>query len=192
MTRTAHATLLGLSLIAFSSCTLIQRPDAVTTLQVTLADESLRWPAAIALGKVDSVSALRSNRIVVIDGAKLMQHDGLRWVDTPAVMLSEQFRALQARADVTGANSAALDVWLGDFNLRVGADGTREAVAGAHASLRCSDADRVLTIAPVAASASLASSDPQSLANAFASASAEVVAALLSQAETLSAGCKNP
>jgi hypothetical protein len=192
VTRTARTTLLGLSLVAFSSCTLIQRPDPVTTLQVTLADESLRWPAVIALGKVDSVSALRSNRILVIDGAKLMQHDGLRWIDTPAVMLSEQLRALHARATATEAATGSLDVWLGDFNLRVAADGSREAVAGAHASLRCSDADRILTIAPVAASASLASSDPQALADAFAGASTEVAAALLSQAETLSAGCENP
>lgn len=188
----ARLTLLGLSLALLSSCTLIQRPEPVTTLQLSLADANLTWPAALATGKVDSVSALRSNRILVIDGARLMQHDGLRWVETPAIMFAEQLRGLWSRSGDAGAANASLDIWLTEFNLRLDTSGSREVAAAAHASLRCADSERSIAVTPASARSSLSGDDPQALADAFANASAEVVAGLLSQAETLSAGCKNP
>lgn len=182
---------LGLALL-LSSCTLIQRPEPVTTLRLPLAHADLAWPAALAPGRVDSTSALRSNRVLVVDGAVLMQHDGLRWVDTPAVMLSEQLRGLHARAATREAVTASLDVWLGELNLRVDADRTQEAAANAHATLRCAGSDRTITIAPVSASATPANSDPQALADAFAQASGEMLAALLQQSAERAADCAAP
>lgn len=191
--RPARPVLFALSLgLLLSSCTLIQRPEPVTTLRLPLADADLAWPSALSPGRVDSTSALRSNRVLVVDGAVLMQHDGLRWVDTPAVMLSEQLRASHARAAATGAARATLDVWLGEFNLRVDADRTQEAAASAHATLRCAGSEHTITIAPVAASAAPTSSDPQALADAFAQASGEMLAALLQQSAERAADCAAP
>lgn len=174
------------------SCTLIQRPEPVTTLQLPSAATAPAWPAALAPGRVDSTSALRSNRVLVVDGAVLMQHEGLRWVDTPAVMWSEQLRALHARAANTGAAKASLDLWLGDFNLRIGADRTREAVVSAHASLRCAGSERNIAVPPVSASVAMAGSEPQALAQAFGEASGEVLAALLEQTSERAADCAAP
>lgn len=189
----ARRTLLVSSLaLLLCSCTLIQRPEPVTTLQLLLADADIAWPPALVPGKVESVSALRSNRLLVVDGAVLMQHDGLRWADTPAVMLSEQLRALHARAASADAAKAALDVWVGEFDLRVGADGHQEAVATAHATLRCIGSDRSITIAPVSSSTAPASSDPQALADAFARASRDVVSTLLTQSAARAADCVAP
>lgn len=186
---TRRILLLSSLALLLCSCTLIQRPEPVTTLQLQLVDADLAWPAALLPGKVESVSALRSNRVLVVDGAVLMQHDGLRWVDTPAVMLSEQLRALHARAASADAAKAALDVWVGEFDLRVGAEGHQEALATAHATLRCIGSDRSITIAPVSSSTAPASSDPQALADAFAGASRDLVSALLKQSSERAPGC---
>lgn len=188
----ARLTLLVLSLGLLSSCSLIRRPDPVTTLQLSLANGDLAWPSGLTPGKVESVSALRSNRVLVVDGAVLMQHEGLRWADTPAVMLSEQLRSLHARAGSADAAKAALDVWLGEFDLRVGAGGRQEAMATAHAMLRCLGSERGFSIAPVSSSAAPASSDPQALADAFAQASRDVVSALLTQSAARAADCVAP
>lgn len=185
----ARLTLLALSLALLSACTLIQRPDPVTTLQLPLTDADFAWPAALTPGKVESVSALRSNRVLVVDGAVLMQHDGLRWVDTPAVMWSEQLRGRQARAGHTTTPIASIDVWLTEFNLRVDAGSTNAAVATAHATLHCIESERTLSIAPVSASATPARTDPQALADAFARASDEVVSALLKPSAERAADC---
>ena len=190
--RPARLALLGLGLALLSSCTLIPRPEPVTTLQLPLAADEGSWPAALAPGRVDSTSALRSNRVLVVDGAVLMQHEGLRWVDTPAVMLSEQLRTLHARAATNGAATAALDLWLADFNLHVGAERTQEAVASAHATLRCAGSERSIAVAPVSARATPASGDPQALADAFGQASGEVLAALLEQSSERAADCAAP
>lgn len=187
--RNTRATLLGIGLALLSACTLIQRPDPVTTLQLDLTDADLVWPAALTPGKVDSVSALRSNRVLVVEGAVLMQHEGLRWIDTPAVMLSEQLRALHARAAATDAAQASLDVWLGEFNLRVLADRSRQIAISAHATLRCVGSDRVITIAPVSASATPASAEPPDLAAAFAAASTEAMSALLKSSAEPATDC---
>ena len=190
--RPVYRALIGLGLVLLSSCALIQRPDPLTTLQLPSAAAKRAWPAVLTPGRVDSTSALRSNRVLVVDGAVLMQHEGLRWVDTPAVMWSEQLRALHARAASGSVATASLDVWLGEFNLRVGADRTREALASAHATLRCTGSERTITIAPVAASATPASSDPQALAQAFGQASDEVLAALLEHSSERAADCAAP
>ncbi len=190
--RPVHRALVGLGLALLCSCTLIQRPEPLTTLRLPLAGADLAWPAALATGRVDSTSALRSHRVLVVDGAVLMQHEGLRWVDTPAVMWSEQLRALHARAANTGAAKASLDLWLGDFNLRVGTDRTREAVVSAHASLRCAGSERSIAVPPVSASVAMAGSEPQALAQAFGQASGEVLAALLEQTSERAADCAAP
>lgn len=187
--RQARLTLLALSLALLSACTLIRRPDPVTTLQLPLAGSDLAWPAVLTLGKLESTSALRGNRVLVVDGAVLMQHEGLRWVDTPAVMWSEQLRALQARADAAATPVASIDVWLTDFNMRVAAASTNTAAATAHATLHCIASARSIPVAPVSASATPASSDPQALADAFATASREVVAALLERSAERAADC---
>ena len=178
--------------LALSACTLIQRPEPVTTLQLTLADAGTAWPATLAPGKVDATSALRSNRVLVVDRAVLMQHDGLRWADTPAVMLSEQLRVAHARSRDATAAVAAIDLWLTEFNLRVEPDRSNTVAVTAQASLRCIGSDRILTVPPVSASADPASHDPQALAEAFERASADVVSALLTQSAVRAADCATP
>jgi len=190
--RRTRATLLGIGLALLSACTLIQRPEPVTTLQISMTDTDLVWPAELMPGKVESVSALRSNRVLVVDGAVLMQHEGLRWVETPAVMWSEQLRALHARSTAQRATKASIEVWLGEFNLRVGAERTQEVVVSADATLVCNGSDRTIPVAPVSASGTSASSDPQALARAFGQASEEVLATLLEQSSERAADCAAP
>lgn len=184
--------LLGLGLSLLSGCTLIQRPEPLTTVQLSLADADLAWPVAIAPANVEATSALRSNRVLVIDGAVLMQHEGLRWVDTPVVMLADQLRVMHARTRESTSSIASLDLWLSEFNVRVEADRSREVAVSAHGTLRCTASDRSIAIAPASARTDRSGDDPQALADAFARASAEVLKALLSEAATSSAGCAQP
>jgi hypothetical protein len=96
---------------------------------------------------------------------------------------------MHARAATKEAATASMDVWLGEFNLRVDADRSQAVVASAHATLRCADSDRSLTITPVSASSTPASSDPQALADAFAEAISEVLSALFQQSAERAADC---
>ena len=196
MSKTPLVRLLTLILMALlTSCALMSRPQPMTTLQLIwpVSDDQPEWPAAIELGAVRAVAALQGNRVLVVDGAVLMQHDGLRWVDAPAIMFAERLRILHLHNVQTGAASPAgvarFELWLTEFNIRVAADGSQTVVVAASSSLNCSNPALTQRIAPALAEESLGSSDPQRIALAFAVASEKVVARLLSAAAKQAARC---
>lgn len=182
--------LLGIALI--SGCALLRTPEPLTTLQLPLAGADLAWPANLAPGEVEATAALQSNRVLVTKGSLLMQHEGLRWVDAPPVLIAEQLRGLRARSTAGTEAIGALDLWLTDFELRVAPDGTREVIVAASATLRCSASTRTVQLAPTSATATPANAAAQSLADAFASASSEVLSNLLTAAEQSVATCAAP
>ncbi|MBK6729242.1 MAG: hypothetical protein IPG63_18980 [Xanthomonadales bacterium] len=183
-----------LSIALISGCALLRTPEPLTTLQLPLADSapSLQWPARLGPGIVQATAALQSNRVLVTKGSLLMQHEGLRWVDAPPVLVAEQLRSLHARSTHGTEAIGALDLWLTGFELRVDASGTREVVVAASATLRCSASTRTVQLAPTSATATPANAAAQSLADAFASASSEVLSNLLSAAEQSVATCAAP
>lgn len=174
--------LLGIALI--SGCALLRTPEPLTTLQLPLADSapSLQWPARLGPGIVQATAALQSNRVLVTKGSLLMQHEGLRWVDAPPVLIAEQLRSLHARSTAGTEAIGALDLWLTDFELRVAPDGVREVVVAASATLRCSATTRTVQLAPTSATVTPANAAAQSLADAFAGASSQVLGTLLAAA----------
>lgn len=176
--------LIVLSLALLQGCALMRTPAPLTTLQLPLDSSaaSPQWPAALAPGSVQGTAALQGNRVLVVQGALLMQHEGLRWVDAPPVLLAEQLRGLHARAASSNEPVATLDLWLSAFNLRVATDGTRDVMVSASATVRCNGAAGVTTLAPSSASSAPAGKDAQSLADAFATASGEVLAAIFNAA----------
>ncbi|MBI2396305.1 MAG: hypothetical protein HYV17_00800 [Xanthomonadales bacterium] len=184
--------LLGIALI--SGCALLRTPEPLTTLQLPLADSTptLQWPARLRPGNVEATAALQNNRVLVTNGSLLMQHDGLRWVDAPPVLIAEQLRSLHARSAAATEAIGSLDLWLTDFELHVDASGTREVRVAASATLHCTAAARTMPLAPTAATAMPVNAAAQSLADAFASASNEVLGALLAAAEQSVAGCAAP
>ncbi len=181
--------------LASSGCTLISRPEALTTLQLSLpapaADSA--WPSGLALGSVRPVSALQSNRLLVVDGAKLMQHQGLRWSESPAIMLAEQMQLRRVRAiegSTLGTHRiASVDVWLSRFDLLIESSGGRSARVTLAAELKCAQSDSRIEFPPTEHSQPPDTDDAQSVAEAFNLATAEAVAALLRTAKAHLQSC---
>lgn len=181
--------------VAISGCTLISRPEALTTLQLSLpapATDSA-WPSGLALGSVRPVSALQSNRLLVVDGAKLMQHQGLRWSEAPAIMLAEQMQLRRVRAiegSTLGTHRiASVDVWLSRFDLLIESNGARSARVTLSVELKCVQSDSRIEFPPIEHSQPLETDDAQSIAEAFNLATAEAVEALLRTAKAHLGSC---
>jgi hypothetical protein len=177
--------LLCTTVLILSGCTLIARPDALTTLQLTLptATANAGWPDGLTLGNVRAVSALESNRVLVVEGATLMQHQGLRWAESPAILLAEQLQLRRVRAIEGGARSAdrnaRLDVWLSRFDLQIEADGTQAVRVALSAELKCLRSEVHVEFPPVEHSQSPTTTDAQGLAEAFSLATGRAVDSVL-------------
>lgn len=177
-----------------AACALMSRPQPVTTLLLKLPvdDASLSWPSSIEPGAVRAITTLQSNRVLVVNDAILMQHEGLRWVDTPAVLLAEQLRVRHAQRKVGGGteeSKATLDLWLTRFNMRIAKDGDKSVEVSAIADLICADPGKSQRLSPASVSIEWVGNDAQQVASTFAIAANEMLDAVLSDAATHSAVC---
>jgi ABC-type uncharacterized transport system auxiliary subunit len=170
-------------------CALLSPPPALTTLRLSEPPPALRWPTAMRPGRVTAAVALRSDRVVVADGALLMQHAGLRWVDAPAPILSEYVRRVHAiRSQSASASDPSLDLWLTEFHLSVDAAGITGALVGLSGELRCpSGATR--PVAPARSFTAVGRDDARAIAAGFSAATAEAVARVLNAASEQRPGC---
>lgn len=176
------------SVLSLSGCTLIARPEALITLQLTLPTPTADavWPDGLVLGSVRTVSALEGNRVLVVENATLKQHQGVRWAESPSILLAEQLQLRRLRAIEDSAlgvdRSARLDVWLSRFDLLVDSDGTRSARVALSVELTCLRSDTRIEFSPVESSQSVQTADVQALAEAFNLATGEAVESMLRSA----------
>jgi hypothetical protein len=181
------------TLLLMAGCALLSRPVRLTTLQLEPAPARLAWPIGLDPGRVTAATALQLDRVVVVEGARLMQHEGLRWIDVPAVMVAEYLRRLHARRATGGAadriDRASLDLWITDFHLKAGDDGRLVAHVAVVAELRCSPLAPPRSLSPAASGQAQASADADTIAAAFSSATRDVVAATLDAASSQLASC---
>jgi ABC-type uncharacterized transport system auxiliary subunit len=176
----------ALWLLLLSGCALLSRPAPLVTLQLEPPPTTSTWPTLLRPGRVTAIAALQSDRVVVTDGALLMQHQGLRWVEVPAVMVTEYLHRIHARRSADAAQSeagaASLDLWITDFSLHLVADGGRIVVVAASAQLRCASTASLQPLAPAAATFAPPDDSARAIAAAFSAATREVITRLLSAA----------
>ena len=162
---------------ATTGCALFSRPEPLITLQLQGATAAsgleLAWPASMALESVDTTSVISSNRLIVIDGAKVMQFKGLRWVDTPAVMLTEQFKHWQARSEAGRPiqHFAFLKLALVDFSIHLNGDGDKTVLVSTNAELQCVANGPIQALGIFSSEQQLRKMDAQTIAVTFAYAS---------------------
>lgn len=176
--------------LGLSACALLRTPQALTTLQLQLAQDADTWPEQIEPKVTRASAALQSTRVLVFDGALLMQHGGLRWVDAPATMLDEQLRLLRyAHPGKDIETVASVELWLTQFNIRIAASGEKSVEVAALAELQCAgDASRH-RMPLAAASVALTGEDAAAVAAAFAAATDQVIAAIGGAADKQAEAC---
>ena len=167
------------------ACALLKKPTPLTQLQLSLPAAELNWPARLELGGVKARGVLQSDRVIVTNGALVMQHAGLRWVAAPAAQLAEQLAsariASSANSIQKGAGKATIDVWLSDFNIAVSATGDTSVAVSASGAIRCANAKIASDLAPAAIVLPLNSTDPQRIAERFNAAATKVITTLLTR-----------
>ena len=167
------------------ACALLKKPTPLTQLQLSLPAAELNWPARLELGGVKARGVLQSDRVIVTNGALVMQHAGLRWVAAPAAQLAEQLAiariASSAKSIQKGAGKATIDVWLSDFNIAVSATGDTSVAVSASGAIRCANAKIASDLAPAAIVLPLNSTDPQRIAERFNAAATKVITTLLTR-----------
>ncbi len=174
----------ALAAFALPGCALLKKPIPLTQLQISLDAAELNWPARLELGSVKARGVLQSDRMIVINGALVMQHADLRWVAAPAAQMTEQLAiarlaALTATAPKASGKAATVDFWLSDFNIAVSANGDTRVAVSASAAVRCANAKSASQIAPAAIVLPLNSADPQRIAERFDAATTTVLTNLL-------------
>lgn len=192
-----RATFVLLIASSISACALMSRPEPLTTLQLRFPNVSAThalapdWPGTMALDSLDTTAAIASNRVAVFDGAKVMQFAGLRWVDTPAVMLTEQFKMWQAQAIATRQlqNSALLQLSFTDFSIHINGTGSNTVVVSASANLRCATNDAIHSLGIYSSELPLPTMDAQNIAEVFSSAALATSAAVISAAKLAGVEC---
>jgi hypothetical protein len=204
-----RATLLILCVSLISACALLKKPIPLTQLQLALDAQQISWPSSVSLGGVQSRAVLKTDRIIVMRGALVMQHEGLRWTSAPEILLAEQLGILgmvnsgsnSARVDRPQqreltvsprlSNSARIDVWLNEFNVAVLQDGTSSATVSVAATINCPSAPTaeptIKKLPLVRATLPLNSTDPQRVATRFNEAATMVFNQLLN---TAAASCR--
>ena len=176
------------------ACALLKKPTPLTQLQVSLNAAELQWPEQLELGGVKARGMLQSDRMIVTNGALVMQHAGLRWIAAPATQLTEQLAMASVSTSIPAAQKrsgkkAVIDVWLSDFNISVGANGDTSVAVSASATVRCAPAKKVSQLTPAALVLPLNSTDPQRIAQTFNDAANKVLASLLMQGAETSSKC---
>jgi ABC-type uncharacterized transport system auxiliary subunit len=189
--RAFRAILLLLVIAAITACALLKSPESVTTLRLQFPNYGVNdkvadaWPEHLAFESIDAMSVVSGNRVIVFDDAKVMQFNGLRWVDTPAVMLTEQLRLMQVRsaADRPIQHFAILKLALVDFSIHLNGDGDKTALVSANAELRCAANGPIYALGIFSSEQPLKKMDAQSIAATFANATGTTTRAMLSAAE---------
>lgn len=186
-TRSLVRAVVLLTTALLCACALLSRPQAVATIRLA-SSESVVWPASIRLGRVTATAALQSDRVVIADGALLMQYAGLRWIDAPAILVAEFLRGARAGAAESAPElSPTLDLWLTDFNLTLDQD-RMNVVVGAAGELRCASG-ATHALAPTRVVSAFSRSDAQSIASEFSVATTELTARLLEATISARAEC---
>ncbi len=103
MTPPLRATGLMVLMSLLAACSLLTKPDPVTTILLPIADlpDAPDWPTNLAPGRVTPAAALNSSTVLATSGALLMQYEGLRWAAPPAQLLQEQLGRLAAGTEPT-------------------------------------------------------------------------------------------
>lgn len=192
-TMTLLAGLAATTLLA-PACALLKKPTPLTQLQLSLDAAELHWPPLLELGDVKARGMLQTDRVIVTNGALVMQHGGLRWIAAPAILLAEQLASARVAALSTAIpqrkkRGASINVWLSDFSITLKANGESNAAVAAWATIRCDNAQAISQLPPAAIALPLNSSDPQRIAERFDAAATIVLKKLLAQAAEKSAGC---
>jgi ABC-type uncharacterized transport system auxiliary subunit len=192
--RTAAALLIASSITA---CALLSRPKPLTTLQLRFPDISSQalstaWPGTLAFESLNTATAISNNRVMVFDGAKVMQFAGLRWVDTPAVMLTEQFKTWQAQAvaEPERHRTAQLKLSLTDFSIHVNAADSNTVVVSASAELQCLSNDATHSLGIFSNAQPLQKMDAQRIAEVFSDATVATSAAVITAAKLAGTQCQ--
>jgi hypothetical protein len=175
-----------LTAFALPGCALLKKPTPLTQLQISLNEAELNWPAQLELASVKARGVLQSDRVIVINGALVMQHADLRWVAAPSAQLAEQLAiarlaALTADAQKASGKAATVDFWLNDFNIVVSASGDTSVAVSASAAVRCANAKSASQLAPASIVLPLNSADPQRIAERFDTAAGKVLTNLLAR-----------
>lgn len=155
------------------ACALLKKPVPVTQLQLSIDPAKLDWPANIKIASIKARRVLQTDRVIVAEGARVMQHTGVRWVSDPAAQLSEQldfagghFTAhIDKRQSMTRLKS--IDVLLKDFQIEVQANLDTLVLVSVHASMRCKADDAPVQLPEAQTSVPLNSSEPQRIAERF-------------------------
>lgn len=168
------------------ACALLKKPTPLTQLQLSLPAVELNWPARLELGSVKARGVLQSDRLIVTNGALVMQHGGLRWVAAPATQLAEQLAIARITTSTRSIQKAAgkavtIDVWLSDFNITVNPTGDTSVAVSASGAIRCANAKIASDLAPAAIVLPLNSTDPQRIAERFNAAATQVITTLLAR-----------
>jgi hypothetical protein len=193
--------MLLIAALVLTGCALLERPRPATRLQLQLPRSA--WlespskpndrrgdnPSDWVITAVQSHGWLRTEQLLVLDGARLMQYPDLRWVATPERMLNEQLEI--AYSIKNGAGKSRIDLprielMLSDFSIHVDADGHRTIVVAAIGSVSCKST--VTTLPVQTATRPTSAGDAQSIAEDFAQSSAQMIHAIL-QAAQLSQFC---
>ena len=175
---------------ATTGCALFSRPEPLTTLQLRFPSLSANhellsaWPQSLAFDSLVADSAISGNRVIVFDGAKVLQFTGLRWVDTPAVMLTEQFKHWQARSEAIHRRPSSADLVLSfsDFSIHLKAGGKNTVVVSSSAELRCATGSKQ-ALGVFSSQQRLRKMDAQTIAVTFAYASEATAKAMFSAAK---------
>ncbi|AVP96346.1 hypothetical protein C7S18_03690 [Ahniella affigens] len=195
MSFDVRKTLFGLTMIVVvSACSLVPKsaPSTTLLLPVQFDASSGTWPANLRPGRVQAASALRTDQVLVVSGARLMQAPGLRWAAVPADLVGEALSQWHATTALTGthsAQSATLDVTIDAFQWE---ESKAVVLVAMHGQYRCPDG--AITDLPGAPATLPMPSlhDPDALAEAFARATQRVAGALLQQASQPQCGTPIP
>jgi ABC-type uncharacterized transport system auxiliary subunit len=192
--KSFRAGLLSVLVCALTSCALLSRPPSLTTVQLgmTTPEQSKAWPQGLLLARVETTAVLASNRVIVIDGAKVMQFERLRWAQEPAVMLTEQLRIWQSQKPAPGSPSASnlITVSFTDFSIHLHGRIQQTVVVSASAELSCARSGSVLALGHFDTIRPLTNLSAQTIATIFSDASRETAWALLSAAQSAAAQCR--
>jgi ABC-type uncharacterized transport system auxiliary subunit len=141
--KRANLSRIGIAYLVASlltSCALLSRPEPFTSLRLVLPNShpSIAWPDQILLERVDTTAVLATNRIVVMDGAKVMQFEGLRWAQEPSVMRTEHLLQWQAQNLTPRVPSTAhlLSIVVTDFSIHLNENRQQTVVVSASAQLK--------------------------------------------------------
>lgn len=181
MTAFLSKCLIVVLLATMAACSLVPKTAPTTTLLLPMHPERSVWPAQLVPGRVQAAAALRTDQVLVVSGARLMQAPGLRWAATPAELVGESLSRWRASAEAFegGVGSIGqLDVMMDAFQWQ---EADASVMVAIHGQVRCPDGQRIDLREAVSTVPLPTLQDPDALALAFSEATNTVLMALLQQ-----------